>query len=83
MMIFSLVAMTGLEKMLHNIHICSGYVTQVSDPWPVGLVFFLQSDKEKGHKSQNVHDIIICFYVSEWEEPHSVALVYAYVLHTS
>ena len=30
-MIFSLVAMTGL-------HICSGYVTQVSDPWPVGLL---------------------------------------------
>ena len=24
---------------MHNI--CSGYVTQVSEPWPMGLLFFL------------------------------------------
>ena len=32
-------------KMLHNI--CSGYVTQVSDLWPVGLLFFLYIYIEK------------------------------------
>ena len=26
--------------MLHNhLHVCSGYVTQVSEPWPMGLLF--------------------------------------------
>ena len=34
MMIFSLVAMIGLEKCC----ITSAYVTQVSEPWPVGLL---------------------------------------------
>ena len=23
-----------------HLHVCSGYVTQVSEPWPVGLLFF-------------------------------------------
>ena len=41
-MIFSLVAMTGLEKnVAEHLHICSGYVIQVSDPWPVGLLLLL------------------------------------------
>ena len=35
MMIFSLVALIGLEKCC----ITSGYVTYVSEPWPVGLLF--------------------------------------------
>ena len=40
-MIFSLVAMTGLEKCCITSAYRSGYVTQVSDPWPVGLLYFL------------------------------------------
>ena len=24
-----------------HLHVCSGYVTQVSEPWPVGLLFRL------------------------------------------
>ena len=39
MMIFSLVAMTGLEKCCITSAYRSGYVTQVSDPWSVGLLF--------------------------------------------
>ena len=23
-----------------HLHVCSGYVTQVSEPWPVGLLFY-------------------------------------------
>ena len=43
-MILLLFAMTGLEKMLHNICISAvvislGYFTQVSELWPVGLLF--------------------------------------------
>ena len=32
-----------IGKMLHikHLHVCSGYVTQVSEPWPVGLLFIL------------------------------------------
>ena len=41
MMIFSLVAMTGLEKCCITSALCSGYVIQVSDLWPVGLLLFL------------------------------------------
>ena len=37
-MIFSLVALIGLKKMLH---ICRGYVTQVSELWPVGLLYLV------------------------------------------
>ena len=41
MMILSLGAMTGLKKCcITNHHICSGYFTQVSKPWAVGLLFF-------------------------------------------
>ena len=32
-----------IGKMLHNI--CSGYVTQVSEPWPVGLLFSFCSNQ--------------------------------------
>ena len=42
-MIFSLslVVMTGLGKCcIRFAYICSGYFTQVSEPWPVGLLFF-------------------------------------------
>ena len=40
MMIFSLVAMIGLEKCcITSAYVCSGYVTQVSEPWPMGLLF--------------------------------------------
>ena len=38
MMIFSLVAMTGLEKCCMT-SAYLGFVTQVSNPWPVGLLF--------------------------------------------
>ena len=27
------------KNVAEHLHICSGYVTQVSDPWPVGLLF--------------------------------------------
>ena len=26
-----------------HLHVCSGYVTQVSEPWPVGLLFLFLS----------------------------------------
>ena len=29
------------KNVAQHLLICSGYVTQVSDPWPVGLLFFL------------------------------------------
>ena len=28
-----------------HLHVCSGYVTQVSEPWPVGLLSYLLSEK--------------------------------------
>ena len=36
-------AMAAILKIYFSahLHICSGYVTQVSDPWPVGLLFSL------------------------------------------
>ena len=30
----------SLHILLEHLHVCSGYVTQVSEPWPVGLLFF-------------------------------------------
>ena len=45
MMIISLVAMTELKKYCITLmHICSGYFTQVSEPWPVGLLFHLETE---------------------------------------
>ena len=51
MMICSLVAMTELKKCcITQMHICSGYFTQVSELWPVGLLFiFLHENMPCGH----------------------------------
>ena len=43
MMIFSLVAMTGLEKCCITSAYLQWYVTQVNNPWPVGLLFLYDS----------------------------------------
>ena len=39
-------AMAAILKIYFSahLHICSGYVTQVSDPWPVGLLFSFFSE---------------------------------------
>ena len=42
-MILSSVAMTRLEKCYIMLHICSGHFTQVSEPWPVGLLLLIVS----------------------------------------
>ena len=40
MMILSLVAMTEWKNVAEDLHIWSGYFTQVSQMWPLGLLFF-------------------------------------------
>ena len=37
-----------------HLHVCSGYVTQVSEPWPVGLLFILKGNKLSWGLAMNV-----------------------------
>ena len=34
------------ENVAYHLHICSGYVTQGSDLWPMGLLFFSSPEHE-------------------------------------
>ena len=38
-------------------HVCSGYVTQVSEPWPVGLLFFYLSCFLKKKKKKKIRSL--------------------------
>ena len=42
-------------------HICSGYVTQVSDPWPVGLLFLFIPENRIWHFMQPMETICMKF----------------------
>ena len=62
-----------IGKMLHNIcSVCSGYVTQVSEPWPVGLLFLFSSDNRIWHFMQivsigdNLHEIHFAWNVNSY-----------------
>ena len=44
-------------------HICSGYVTQVSDPWPMGLLFIRFACLE-GHISSILNSVCINLYIT-------------------
>ena len=37
-----------------HLHVCSGYVTQVSEPWPVGLLFLFLHENMYGRYSLEV-----------------------------